>query len=220
MAIRSRGNPSTIERWLKRQCAECGDDAIESARIELWYGGDRVLSRWKGRAVVAGDRAEAILGAAQDHADELGSTSSYVLKFLVGDDTQGTTDIRCLPAVADVVEAPNAEGQIAQQMRHSEMLFKSVSNILEAAGELMASAKAQKSDADERVRALERELADLRREQREADEADEPEQPSAAKTIMDALAPHVAKEIGPDVAKIVKGFLGAGEPPASGEASS
>lgn len=223
--IRSRGTPDTIERWLKRQCEECGAAAVASSRVELWYGGDRVLSRWKGSALVAGDRAEAILSAAQDHCDELGSTSSYVLRFVVGEETQGSTDVRCLPAIADIVEAPNAEGQILQQMRHSETshktLVQGVSVILEGAAELIKAANAGKGDAESRVRDLERELERVRREQRDAEAEDEPSEPSAAKTIMDALAPHVAKEIGPEVGRFVKGMLSGGEPPAgSGEAAS
>jgi hypothetical protein len=217
---RTKGTPDTLERWLVRQCDEAGD-VLDGCVVELSISGDRTLSRWKGPKLRAPARAADMLGAAQDHCDEIGSVSSYVLRFLVPSatkdgalETQGSFDIRCRPLVADFVEAPTTEGQLAQQMRHNEMLHKttlgSLSTLLEAAAELVKNAGSQRSDAQDEVRALRRQVDELRTE---LDERDDDVAPTngAAKVIMDAIAPHVGKELGPVIAQVVKGALGAGE---------
>jgi hypothetical protein len=155
-------SPHRIQAWLGR--AKKDADMVRLG-VESAEGSFAVVQEWP-RDEATG---QAIVDAAQEHCDDSQSPQEYRICLCAGETVRATKPLRCKPQDETTdpagfnVEPGNANGLVAQALRHNEYLarlyLQSMSNVLGAQRSVIDSQAAELRDLRARAKNAERQAA-------------------------------------------------------------
>lgn len=229
---RTRGTPSTVARWITRARSSKSIAAGDSLTLIVEGVSPSVVQRWESVADLASQPeslAQDVIDAAQDHADQQDTTTRYRLELEHEDGkAYSAFSLKLVPSDLEpskVPDAPDYQGLLAQQMRHTEKLHQMLLTFAATSVKTIEALSQQNAVlVQDRTAMLERERA-LMTTQVQAESSIEAEEwkvekekrlLTKAERLFDMVAPDVLSAIKKGIAENARQTPGA--PPAAAPA--